>query len=272
MGRTARAHTLGVLIVLKYGGNAMTRFGDDPVLDDCAARVRAGDRLVIVHGGGPQIDAALAQRGIGQERIDGLRVTDAATLAVTEAILCGNVNKALVRALAMRDVRAVGVSGEDGALLIARARAPIRGISLGYVGEIVAVGTELLQTLLAAGFTPVVAPLGATRDGAQALNINADTAAGAIAGALGADAFVIVTNVERVRRRLEDPTSGISLLAASEARDLLADGTFDGGMVPKMESALAALEAGARSVAIGGSGHGAVSAALAGEGTTLVTG
>jgi acetylglutamate kinase len=263
---------LGVLIVLKYGGNAMTAPEDDPVLDDCAARVRSGDRVVIVHGGGPQIDAALAERGIGQERVDGLRVTDAATLAVTEAVLCGNVNKALVRALATRDVRAVGISGEDGALLAAQQRAPVRGISLGYVGEIVAVRTEVLQALLAAGFTPVVAPLGATRDGSQALNINADTAAGAIAGALCADAFVIVTNVERVRRRLADPASGIARLLASEARDLLADGTFDGGMVPKIESALAALDAGARAVAIGGSGRGAVSAALFGHGTTIVAG
>jgi acetylglutamate kinase len=250
----------------------MTAPEDDPVLDDCAARVRSGDRVVIVHGGGPQIDAALAERGIGQERVDGLRVTDAATLAVTEAVLCGNVNKALVRALATRDVRAVGISGEDGALLAAQQRAPLRGISLGYVGEIVAVRTEVLQALLAAGFTPVVAPLGATRDGSQALNINADTAAGAIAGALCADAFVIVTNVERVRRRLADPASGIARLLASEARDLLADGTFDGGMVPKIESALSALDAGARAVAIGGSGRGAVSAALFGHGTTIVAG
>jgi acetylglutamate kinase len=263
---------LGVLIVLKYGGNAMAALEDDLVLDDCATRIRSGDRIVIVHGGGPQIDAALAERGIGQERIEGLRVTDAATLAVTEAVLCGNVNKALVRALATRDVRAVGISGEDGALLVAQPRAPIRGASLGYVGEIVAVRTELLDVLLAAGFTPVVAPLGATRYGSQALNINADTAAGAIAGALAADAFVIVTNVERVRRRIEDPKSGIARLLASEARDLLADGTFDGGMVPKMESALAALDAGARSVAIGGSGRGALSAALAGGGTTLIAG
>jgi len=260
-----------VLIVLKYGGNAMAGpDASDPLLDDVAARVAAGDRVVLVHGGGPQIDAALAERDVPTRRVAGLRVTDAATLAVTEAVLCGSVNKALVRALLRRGVAAAGISGQDGRLLEARALAPIDGESLGFVGEIEAVRPGVLHGLLDAGLVPVVAPLAIDARGTTALNVNADTSAGAIAGALGADAYVIVTSVSRVRRRLDDPESGIARLTAAEARGFLEDGTFDGGMRPKMESALDALARGARSAVICGSGPGALGRALAGDGTIIV--
>ncbi|GAC1305487.1 MAG: acetylglutamate kinase [Vulcanimicrobiaceae bacterium] len=260
-----------MLIVLKYGGNAMAD-ADDPLLDDIARRRAAGDRIVLVHGGGPQIDAALTRHGIAPTRVAGLRVTDAATLAVTESVLCGSVNKSLVRALARRGVAAAGTSGQDGMLLVARAAAPIDGASLGFVGDVVAVRPELVRALLAAGFVPVVAPLGIAEDATTAYNVNADTAAGALAGALSADAYVVVTNVDRVRRSLADPTSGIDRLTASEARAYLADGTFDGGMRPKMESARHALAAGARSAIVAGSGAGALDRALGGGGTTIVNG
>ncbi|MGB8205206.1 MAG: acetylglutamate kinase [Candidatus Baltobacteraceae bacterium] len=260
-----------MLIVLKYGGNAMAALeGADPLLDDVAERVRLGDHVVLVHGGGPQIDAALAERGIGQERVAGLRVTDAATLAVTESVLCGSVNKALVRALLRRGVRAAGVSGQDASLLVARTAGTVEGRDLGFVGEIASVHPTVIEALLAVRLTPVVAPLGLSLDGTSALNINADTAAGAIAGALGADAYVVVTNVDRVRLRLDDPGSGIARLTDAEARRYLADGTFDGGMRPKMESALDALRRGARSAVIAGSGPGALTRALAGGGTTVI--
>jgi acetylglutamate kinase len=262
-----------VLIVLKYGGNAMAAAdAPDPLLDDIAERVRLGDGVLLVHGGGPHIDAALARQGVVTQRIDGLRITDAATLAVTESVLCGTVNKALVRALARRGIVAAGVSGEDAGTLIARAMAPRSGVSLGFVGEIETVRVGMLRALLAARIVPVVAPLGITADGSQALNVNADSSAGAIAGALAADAYVIVTNVERVRRVAHDPVTGIASLRISEARAYLADGTFDGGMVPKMESALDALARGAHSAVICGSGPRALTRALAGEGTTILPG
>lgn len=244
----------------------------DPLLDDIAERVRAGDDVVLVHGGGPQIDAALATSGVPTERVRGLRITDAATLAITESVLCGTVNKALVRALARRGVVAAGFSGQDAATLVAHAAEPIDGIALGFVGEIVSVGTNLLRALLGAGIVPVVAPLGVTEDASQALNVNADVSAGAVAGALGADAYVVVTNVERVRRVASDPGSAIASLTTSEARAYLDDGTFDGGMRPKMLSALDALARGARSAIICGSGPGALGRALAGHGTTVVWG
>lgn len=267
----ARPNLRFVLIVLKYGGNAMSAPDtEDPLLDDIAARVHAGDMVVLVHGGGPQIDAALARSGIVTERVRGLRITDAETLAVTESVLCGTVNKALVRALARRGVRAAGISGQDAATLVARPAEPIRGVALGFVGEIESVGTALLQALLAAGIVPVVAPLGITEDGSQALNVNADLSAGAIAGALGADAYVVVTNVDRVRRVVSDPASAIASLTMSQASAYLADGTFDGGMRPKMQSALDALARGARSAIVCGSGPGVLGRALAGDGTTII--
>ncbi|GAC1501333.1 MAG: acetylglutamate kinase [Vulcanimicrobiaceae bacterium] len=260
-----------MLIVLKYGGNAMAAPDQaDPLLDGIAERTTAGDRVVLVHGGGPQIDAELARRGIATTRIGGLRVTDAATLDATESVLCGQVNKALVRALHRRGVRAAGISGQDGALLVARAARAIDGVSLEFVGEIVATRIGILEGMFVAGLVPVVAPLGIAEDGTSAYNINADTAAGAIAGALGADAFVVVTNVDRVRRVLADPATGIARLTVSEAQAYLDDGTFDGGMRPKMQSALHALASGARRAIIAGSGPHALRRALAGEGTTIV--
>jgi acetylglutamate kinase len=260
-----------VLIVLKYGGNAMgAPEAADPLLDEIAERVSEGDRVVLVHGGGPQIDAELARRGIATTRVGGLRVTDRATLDATESVLCGSVNKGLVRALLRRGVRAAGISGQDGALLVARAADPVDGVPLGFVGEIVATNPTIVNGLLAAGLTPVVAPLGVAADGGTAYNVNADTAAGAIAGALEADAFVVVTNVDRVRRVLDDPSTGIARLTVAEARAYLADGTFDGGMRPKMASALHALSSGARSAVIAGSGPHALRRALTGGGTTVV--
>jgi acetylglutamate kinase len=262
-----------MLIVLKYGGNAMSApDADDPLLDDIATRFRAGDRVLLVHGGGPQIDAALATSGVSKQRVYGLRITDAATLAITESVLCGTVNKALVRALARRGVPAAGISGQDCGTLVARFAEPIAGVALGYVGEIESVGTRLLDALLGAAIVPVVAPLGVTRDGVQALNVNADSSAGAIAGALAADAYVIVTNVDRVRRVPSDAASGIASLTATEAQAYLEAGTFEGGMRPKILSALDALERGAHSAIVSGSGPGALTRALAGEGTTIVRG
>jgi acetylglutamate kinase len=259
-----------MLIVLKYGGNAMVPPpAPDLLLDEVAVRVAAGDRVVLVHGGGPQIDTELNELGLAQQRVSGLRVTDAATLAVTERVLCGTVNKALVRALRRRGVDAVGISGQDGGLLLAQPVAPIDGKALGFVGEIQAVHRALLDALLGGGFTPVVAPLALASDGSSALNVNADTAAGALAGALAADAYVVVTNVERVRLRVDDPSSAIETLDIALARRYLADGTFDGGMAPKMESIVRALEAGAKRAVVCGSGPGALSAALNGNGTIV---
>jgi acetylglutamate kinase len=261
-----------MLYVIKYGGNAMSG-GDasDPVLDAVAGVVAGGARIVLVHGGGPAIDAALAERGLQGERIGGLRSTSAEALNVVESVLTGTINKALVRALLRRGVRAVGVSGEDGGLLRAAFIGPREGRSLGFVGETGAVDPAVLHALLDAGFVPVVAPLALSDDGQTALNVNADTAAGLIAAALRADVYVAVTNVERVRERLDDPSTDISSISSTDARAKINDGTFDGGMRPKMESVLTALAGGAKRGVICGAAPGSLEAALAGRGGTDVT-
>lgn len=260
-----------MLIVLKYGGNAMAAEGTaDPVLDEIAVLSARGNRVVVVHGGGPQIDAELHAKAIDEVRVAGLRVTGAETRDVVEYVLCGTVNKALVRALGARGARAVGISGEDGRLLGARRAAPINGVDLGYVGEIEGVDPAPLRALLEGGFVAVVAPLALDVAGAGALNCNADSAAGAIAGALRADAYVVITNVAGVRRDLADPTSVIPRLTIAEAEGFLADGTFTDGMIPKMKAAIGAVRAGARRAVIAGAGYGAIAAALEGIGTELV--
>ena len=147
-------HDYATTLVVKYGGNAMAgpAGGPDPLLAEVAARWNGGQAVVLVHGGGPEIDAALAQRGVASERIDGQRVTDATTLEVTEAVLCGSLNKRLVRACTMLGLPAVGISGEDGGTLVARRAKGINGEDLGYVGEIACVEPKLIQTLLAQDF------------------------------------------------------------------------------------------------------------------------
>ncbi|MBV9408578.1 MAG: acetylglutamate kinase [Candidatus Eremiobacteraeota bacterium] len=260
-----------MLIVLKYGGNAMAAEGsEDPTLDEVAALAASGERVVLVHGGGPQIDAELRAKAIVEERVQGLRVTGPATRDVVEYVLCGSVNKALVRALARRGARAVGISGEDGGLLAARRAGAVDGVDLGYVGEIASVDPAAARALLDAGFVVVVAPLGTDVAGGGALNCNADTAAGALAGALGADAYVVITNVAGVRRDLHDPGSVIPRLTVAEAEGFLADGTFADGMIPKMRAAIDAVRGGARRAVVAGAAPGAIAAALRGAGTELV--
>ncbi len=258
-----------MLIVLKYGGNAMTAGAADPVLDEIAELARSGTSVVLVHGGGPQIDAALKLHDVPEERIEGLRVTSAAALEVVEAVLCGTVNKDLVRGLLARGARAFGFAGQDAAILTAR-RMTLPGGDLGYVGEPAGVDAALLRGILALGVLPVIAPLGLEPAANTALNLNADTAAGAIAAALQADAYVVLTNVAGVRRDRHDESTVIPRLTVAEAEVMLADGTFADGMRPKMRAAIAAVAGGARRAVIGAAVREGIVTALAGAGTELV--
>jgi acetylglutamate kinase len=260
-----------MLLVVKYGGNAMGGSPElDPVLADCAAFAAAGGSLVLVHGGGPQIDAALRLRGVDSVRVAGLRVTDPVTLEVTEQVLCGSVNKALVRLLLTHGVRAVGLSGQDGGSVRARLQRGPHGEDLGFVGMVSAVDPGPLQALLHAGFTPVVAPVALDESGAGALNVNADETAGAIAGALRADAYIAVTNVDRVRRAVDRPETAIDRIDRVDAQAYINDGTFDGGIRPKILSAVEALGGGAKRALICGAKPNAISLALDGDATEIV--
>jgi acetylglutamate kinase len=257
-------------IVVKYGGNAMTGGdGPDAVLSEVATLVREGVPLVLVHGGGPEIDRALARQGIATERIDGLRVTGAATLETTEAVLCGTINKRIVRACAALGVAAAGVSGQDGGMLVAQRVASASGADLGFVGEIVATDPRLVLGLLAAGFLPVVAPLAIARDAAHAYNVNADLAAAALAAALCARAFVAVTNVPRVLRDPDDPSTRIDRFSLREAAAFASSDACRSSMKPKLLAAIAAVEGGASASYICGAAPGAIRGALGGDATVV---
>jgi acetylglutamate kinase len=258
-------HNYSSPFVVKYGGNAMT--GGDPVLQELVRLHQHGTPVVLVHGGGPEIDRWLAERNVPTRRIDGLRVTDETTLEVTEAVLCATINKRLVRACAALGVKAVGISGEDAGTLVAQTAHGSRGEDLGFVGDVTSCDPSLINLLLAAKYLPVVAPLAVAPDDAHAYNVNADLAAAAIAGAVRARAFVMITNVERVRRDPKDPKSGIDRLTLDEARAFVDTPACEGGMRPKMLAAIAAVEAGASASYI--CGPDSIAAALAGNATVV---
>ena len=234
-------------LVVKLGGHALDRLDPAaPVLVDLAADVAAlasaGTGVVVVHGGGPQIGALLSERGIAERFVDGLRVTDAATLESVVMAL-GWVNASIVAALGAAGLRAAGVSGPDCVTL----RATPAGEPWGLVGEDPVVDAGLLELLLGAGVTPVVSPVGA--GGAGLLNVNADTAAGAIARALGAR-LVLLSDVDQVRSDPDDPASGLGRVTRADAAALLSAGAARDGMAPKLRAALDAVAGGAGSVTL----------------------
>ena len=243
-------------LVIKFGGHAMgeadyvNAFAADIVLLD-----QVGARPVVVHGGGPQIGEMLKRLEIESNFIDGLRVTDKATVSVVEMVLAGGINKALVAAIAVAGGRAVGISGKDGGLIQARKLMAVsksdndaaRGaIDLGYVGEPAHIDTRVIEALNAARLIPVVAPIGVGAAG-ETFNINADTSAGAIAAALGATRMLMLTDVPGV---LDHDGNLLTELTISEAEALIRDGTVSGGMIPKVETCINAVLGGAEAAVI----------------------
>ncbi len=235
----------GHVVVVKYGGNALAGASDDDALglfaQDIVLMHQVGMRPVVVHGGGPQISELMQRLGMVSEFRNGLRVTDAATVDIARMVLVGQVNPQLVAAINVHGALAVGVSGGDAGLIRAVARDP----ELGFVGEVTEVNPTILTGLLDEGFIPVVATIGVGDDG-QAYNINADTVAGALAEALGAEKLVYLTDIEGLRRVVDDPSSTIRQTTCDELDALMADGTIAGGMIPKAESCVRAVRAGVR--------------------------
>lgn len=242
--------------VIKYGGHAMGNeklsraFADDVVLLS-----HAGIKPVVVHGGGPQIGDMLQRLAVKSEFIDGLRVTDKATVDIVEMVLSGSINKSIVRSIYRAGGRAVGLSGKDGGLIVAEKlrrtkRDPDSNIErildLGFVGDPTNIDPSILFDLLSGGIIPVVAPIGMGVDG-ETYNVNADTAAGAIAGAVGATRLFLLTDVAGV---LNKDGELITELTISEARALMKDGTITGGMIPKLETCIRAVEDGAEAAVI----------------------
>jgi acetylglutamate kinase len=234
-------------VVIKYGGAAMV---DDELKASFARDVTLlryiGVRPVIVHGGGPQIDDMLARLGGKSSFVDGLRVTDASTMEVVEMVLGGTVNAEIVTLIARAGGRGVGLTGRDSGLLTVERQPGPGGADLGWVGRPVEVDASLLRTLTREGLIPVVAPLGADREG-RTYNVNADTAAGAIAAALEAEKLILLTDVEGV---LDADGKLLRRMSRSAARAAVADGSIRGGMIPKVECCLEALERGVTSAHI----------------------
>ena len=233
----------GKTVVVKYGGNAIAGTSDHDALnvfaEDIVLMRLVGMRPVVVHGGGPQISALMARLGKNVEFRDGLRVTDAETVDIARMVLVGQVNPQLVAAINVHGNYAVGVSGGDGGLL----RATARHADLGFVGDVSAVNPAILTGLIADEFIPVVATIGTDEHG-QAYNINADTVAGAIAEALGAEKLVYLTDIEGLRRDVDDAASLIRQTTGDELDALVADGTIAGGMIPKVASCIHAIRNG----------------------------
>lgn len=239
----------GETVVIKYGGAAMVDEAiKHTVMEDIALMKLIGMKPVIVHGGGPEINQMLKK--VGKESVfkNGLRVTDEETVEVAEMVLAGKVNKSIVQLLEQQGISAAGLSGKDGNTMLCAKNMP-HGEDIGYVGEIVHVNTGLIDTMLSAGFTPVIAPIGTDKN-AQSYNINADYAALHIAKALKAKKLVFMTDVPGILRDIEDPSSFISEIRASAALGLIEDGTISGGMIPKVKSCLEAIEGGVQNVHI----------------------
>lgn len=234
----------GKVIVIKYGGSAMIDEGlRHKIIQDIALLKYVGIIPIIVHGGGPAINSMLTKLGVESNFHQGMRITDAATMEVTEMVLAGKVNKDLVRLLRLQSIPAVGLSGKDGMLFTAEKQNTTEA-DLGLVGKISAVNTSILRTLFDGGFVPVVAPVSMADDGTT-YNINADEAAVALAAGLKAEKLMYLTDVPGVLRRVGDRGSLISKLTTGEAEALIQDGTIAGGMVPKVRCALEAVQGGA---------------------------
>jgi acetylglutamate kinase len=233
----------GAVVVVKYGGNAMIDPGLGRAVADDVVLLRAvGLKPVVVHGGGPQISELMARLGKEPEFRDGQRVTDAETIDIARMVLVGKVNRDIVAAINVHGPLAVGLSGEDAGLILAGARAP----ELGYVGDVRAVNPTILERLLAEDLIPVVSTIGSDPSG-QAYNINADTVAGALAEALGAEKAMFLTDIAGLLDDLEDPASLISHVNAAELQAMIDDRRLTGGMLPKIAAALHAVQNGVAS-------------------------
>ena len=243
------------LIVVKYGGNAMT----DPALESSFARdivllKTVGMHPVVVHGGGPQVDNLLKELGRQSDRIDGMRVTDKSTMDIVEMVLGGSVNKSIVSLINKHGGRAIGLTGKDANLILAKklmmekigADGIVVPVDLGFVGDVVSVNKDVINMLIASDFIPVIAPLGVDEEG-NTYNINADLVAGKVAEFLQAEKLMLLTNIKGVLGRDGEVVTG---LTPKTVDGLIADGIISGGMIPKIQCALDAVRSGVKSAVI----------------------
>ena len=236
----------GKTVVIKYGGNAMVDEElKQQVMGDIALLSLIGVKVVLVHGGGPEINDLLGKLGKKSEFIDGLRVTDQETIDVVQMVLAGKVNKTLVNLLEMKGAKAIGISGMDGRLIEAK----IKDERLGLVGEVTNVNIKPITDLLEKGYIPVVSTLGCDAEG-NIYNINGDTAAAHIAGALYAKRLIMMTNVDGLYADKNDPSTRIEEIQIQDAETLYKEGVIDGGMIPKVDCCVLAIKQGVEKVVI----------------------
>lgn len=234
------------IVVVKYGGNAMINEQlKEQVMEDIVLLSLVGVKVVLVHGGGPEITDMLTKIGKKSEFVGGLRVTDRETVETVQMVLAGKINKTLVNLLQLKGGRAMGISGIDGHMIQAKMKNP----ELGYVGEITGVDVSPIMDMLDRGYIPVVSTIGCDEEG-NVYNINADTAAAYIAGAMGAERMFAMTDISGILRDCNDPTSLIPHVTVSEARKLFEDGVISGGMIPKVQCCIDAIDHGVKKVVI----------------------
>ncbi len=234
------------IIVVKYGGNAMINDElKDAVMGDIVLLSLIGIKVVLVHGGGPEITQMLKAVGKESQFVNGLRVTDKETVDIVQMVLAGKVNKNLVNLLHHKGGKAVGLCGIDGHMIEAEVLNP----KLGFVGEITKVNVEPITDVLEKGYIPVISTVGCDKEG-NVYNINADTAASKIAGILGAESLISMTDIEGILRDKDDPSTLISKIVVNEAPKLVEEGVISGGMIPKVECCIDAINSGVRKVFI----------------------
>ena len=234
------------IIVVKYGGNAMINEElKDFVMRDIVLLSLIGIKVVLVHGGGPEITDMLSKIGKKTEFVDGLRVTDKESVDIVQMVLAGKINKNLVNLIENKGGRAIGLSGMDGHMIEAK----VKDERLGFVGEITSVDPQPILDVLDKGYIPVVSTVGCDKEG-NAYNINADTAAAKIAGALKAESLISMTDISGILRDKNDPSSLISTIYVSDTQQLIAEGIISGGMIPKVECSVEAIRRGVKKVFI----------------------
>ena len=236
----------GKTVVIKYGGNAMINEElKQQVMEDIALLWLIGVKVVLVHGGGPEISQTMKRLGKEAVFIDGLRVTDRETVDIVQMVLAGKINKTLVNLIQMKGGHAVGLSGIDGGILEAK----VKDERLGFVGEVTKVRPQPIMDLLEKNYIPVVSTVASDRQG-NTYNINGDTAAAYLAGALGAERLIMMTDIAGILRDKDDPTTLIPQITVSEAKKLYDEGIISGGMIPKVDCCIEALEHGVNNVVI----------------------
>ena len=234
------------VLVIKYGGNAMINETlKQQVMEDVALLHLIGVKVVLVHGGGPEISDTLKRIGKEAKFVDGLRVTDRATVEVVQMVLAGKINKTLVKLLESKGGKAMGISGIDGHMIMAK----VKDEKLGYVGEITSVNVQPILDLLEKDYIPVISTVGSDLEG-NTYNINADTAAAHIAGALRAERLITMTDITGVMMDPHDPESLMPCIDLVDARQLMEEGVISGGMIPKIECCIDAISYGVRKVII----------------------